>query len=89
MNPLKLDAYELADLLTAAVKSEIDSRKLYSDLAGKVRNAMLKDRFEFLAGEERKHEDLLRKMFGDLFPGKKIHHSIQTGRSASRASDFR
>lgn len=72
MKPLKLDAYESADLLAAAIKSEIDSRKLYSDLAGKVRNAMLKDRFDFLAGEERKHEDILRKMFGELFPGRKI-----------------
>ena len=33
---------------------------------------MLKDRFEFLAGEERKHEDFLRKMFRELFPGRDI-----------------
>jgi len=72
LKPLKLDAYELTDLLTAAVKSEIDSRLLYSDLSGKVQNAMLKDRLDFLAREEQKHEDFLRKLFGELFPGRKI-----------------
>ena len=72
MDQLNLDAYELADLLLTAVKSEIDSRKLYLGLSRKVRNAMLKDRFEFLAGEERKHEDFLRKMFRELFPGRDI-----------------
>ena len=72
MDHLNLDGYELADLLLTAVKSEIDSRKLYSGLSRKVRNAMLRDRFDFLAGEERKHEDFLRKMFGELFPDRNI-----------------
>lgn len=63
---------ELADLLLAAVKSEIESRKLYSGLSRKVRNAMLSDRLEFLAAEERKHEDFLGKMFRELFPGRSI-----------------
>ncbi len=72
MGHLNLDGYELADLLEAAVKSEIDSRKLYSGLSRKVRNALLRGRLEFLAGEERKHEDFLREMFQEVFPGRTI-----------------
>jgi rubrerythrin len=69
---LKLKKYALADLLLAAVKGEIDSQAVYSRLALRVRNAFLKERLEFLAREEKKHQQALEELFGQRFPGQPI-----------------
>ncbi len=52
---MKLSNISLEDLLLSAIKSEVESKKIYEDLARKVKNFMLKDRFKFLADEEEKH----------------------------------
>lgn len=72
MKDWKLKKYALADLLAAAVKSEIDSRDLYVRVAGRVKNAFLKERLEFLAQEEEKHRKALEGMFGQRFPGQAL-----------------
>ena len=72
MKDLKLKRYALADLLLAAVKGEVESQAVYSRLASRVRNAFLKERLEFLALEERKHQKVLEGLFGQRFPGQSI-----------------
>lgn len=72
MKDMKLKKYALADLLLTAVKSEIDSQAVYSRLAKVVKNAFLKERLEFLALEESKHQKALEDLFRQRFPGQAI-----------------
>lgn len=72
MKDMKLKKYALADLLLAAVKSEINSQAVYSQVAGKVKNAFLKERLEFLALEEKKHQKALEGLFSQRFPGQAL-----------------
>ena len=69
---MDLSTFGLEDLLLAALKSEIDSRDIYGDLSLKVKNAFLRERLKFLAGEEEKHrefvENLFRKRFSERDP---------------------
>jgi len=69
---MKLKKYALADLLLAAIKSEIDSQAVYSRVARLVKNAFLKERLEFLALEESKHQKALEGLFGQRFPGQAL-----------------
>jgi len=59
-------------LLGIAVRAEIDANKIYSDLADKVSNPLLKEKFKLLAFEENKHKTILEKLFAGLFPGEEI-----------------
>ena len=72
MKDMKLAKYELADLLLTAVKSEIESQTVYSRLAKRVKNAFLQDRMDFLASEEKKHQQALEKLFQQRFPGRAL-----------------
>ncbi len=55
-----------------AVRSELDSKNIYKSMAKKIDNYVLKDKMEFLAGEEEKHKELLERLFKELYPGEKI-----------------
>ncbi|MCU0275710.1 MAG: ferritin family protein [Acidobacteria bacterium] len=72
MKDMKLKKYALADLLLTAIKSEIDSRTIYSRVAQRVKNAFLKERLEFLALEEKKHQKALEGLFNQRFPGQAV-----------------
>ncbi len=72
MKDMNLKKYALADLLLAAVKSEIDSQAVYTRLAKAVKNAFLKERLQFLALEENKHQKSLEDLFRQRFPGQAI-----------------
>ena len=72
MKDMKLRKYALADLLLTAIKSEIDSQAVYSRVARLVKNAFLKERLEFLALEESKHQKALEGLFGQRFPGQAL-----------------
>jgi rubrerythrin len=72
MKRTDLSNYALADLLLAAVKSEIGSQAIYSRLAKLVKNAFLKERLEFLSLEEKKHQTALESIFQQKFPGQDI-----------------
>jgi len=65
-------------LISMAVRAEIDSNKIYSDLADRVTNPLLKEKFEFLAFEENKHRTVLEKLLAKLFPGEEIQIPDQT-----------
>ncbi len=55
-------------LLLTAIKSEVESHGVYSLLAGRVKNALLKERLNFLAGEEARHRHILQGIFKEKFP---------------------
>ena len=66
---MELEKFRIKELLLVAIKSEIESKDVYTTLAERVKNSVLKDRLLFLAGEEEKHraylESLYRQKFGD------------------------
>ena len=70
---MDLSMYTLEDLLLAAIKSEMESNTTYTTLAKKVKNALLKDKLEFLANEEEKHKLVIEDIFRNHFPENEIH----------------
>ncbi len=63
---------DLKELLLAALRAEMDSKAFYEGLAGRVKNFMLKDRLNFLAGEEEKHRRYFYNLLEAKFPGEEI-----------------
>ncbi|AEK72037.1 rubrerythrin-related protein [Thermococcus sp. 4557] len=68
----KVKDFSLEELLAMAIKAEIGARKFYESLAERIEIHALKDKIEWLAGEEGKHEALLRKMYESMFSGKEV-----------------
>jgi rubrerythrin len=68
---MNLKTYDLEELLLAALKSEVESNKLYSKIARTVKNALLKDKLLFLAKEEEKHRLYVEQIYKKTYPGKK------------------
>jgi len=60
----------LDKLLIIAIKAEIEAQKTYSALAEMASSFILKEKLTFLAGEEEKHETILRGIFDKHFTGK-------------------
>ena len=69
---MDLNSYSLEDLLLAAIKSEVDTKRIYEELSKKFKNAFLKDKLKFLSEEEEKHRAFIhyvyRKNFKDKEP---------------------
>ena len=64
---MELTNYNRKDLLLSAIKSEVDSYRIYSTLAKQVNNGLMKDKFNFLAGEEMKHRQFLESIYKNEF----------------------
>ena len=69
---MDLSGYSLEDLFLIAIKSEVESKRIYQDMAKKVKNAFLKDRLMFLAAEEEKHRTYIEKLYKDNYKVEKI-----------------
>ena len=69
---MNLDNFKLEELLLTAIKSEIDSNKLYTKIAKKTKNGLLQDKLEFLAKEEEKHREFIEDIYKNHFPDQKI-----------------
>jgi len=69
---MDLRKYALNDLLLAAMKAEIESYVVYTTIAEKIKNGLLKDKFRFLAKEEQKHKTFIKQVYKAKFPKKKI-----------------
>ena len=69
---MDLGPYDLNVLLLTAIKSEIDSKVAYLKLGKRVKNALLKDKLDFLANEEEKHRAFIEDIYRNHFPGEKI-----------------
>jgi len=72
MDKMNIDKYSKKDLFLTALKSEEDSKNVYRDLAGRVKNFMLKDKLEFLSAEEQKHYDFFTGLWKEAFPAEEI-----------------
>jgi rubrerythrin len=69
---MDLRTFSEEELFLSAIRSEIDAKDVYSKLADGVKNAFLKDKLKFLAGEEEKHQRYLENTFSTRFAGKEI-----------------
>lgn len=69
---LDISQVSLKDLIGFAIRSEIDSNKVYSDLANRYSNPLLKEKFNWLAYEEKKHKMALEKLAKSLYGKEKI-----------------
>ena len=69
---LDISKASVKELLGLAARAEIDANKAYSDLAGMVSNPLLKEKFQLLAFEEKKHREVLGKLYSVLYPGEEI-----------------
>jgi rubrerythrin len=69
---MNLNGFGLEELLLVAIKSEIESRDLYLNIANKTKNGLLSDKLRFIANEEKKHELFIEDIYKNHFPGKNI-----------------
>jgi len=69
---MDLSGFDLEELLLAAIKSEVESNTLYTKMAKKTKNGLLKDKLEFLANEEIKHKKFIEEVCLNHFPDKEI-----------------
>lgn len=66
------------EMLEGAVKAEINAREVYEHMAERVDNFVMTERFEFLAGEEEKHEGFLRDIYEDVVSKGEIDPNKET-----------
>ncbi len=69
---MSLERLSIPKLLGMAVRAELDSERTYSRMADRVKNLLLKEKFQILAFEEGKHTVILNSLFKSLYPGRKI-----------------
>ena len=75
---MELGHYDIEILLLAAIKSEVESNKLYKKMSKKTKNGLLRDKLEFLAKEEEKHREFIEEIYMNHFPEKKLKIPDQT-----------
>lgn len=59
-------------ILSVAVRSEIDAAAFYTRLQAKVKNALLVQKLKFLALEEEHHRKIIEKLLGQRYPGRPL-----------------
>ena len=69
---MNLNGFDLEQLLLATIKSEIESKDLYLNIAKKTKNGLLSDKLKFIANEEKKHRMFIEDIYKNHYPGKKI-----------------
>jgi rubrerythrin len=70
--------YDIEDLLLTAIKSEVESNKLYIEMGKKTKNGLLKDKLKFLAEEELKHREFIVEIYYNHYPGKEVKLPMKT-----------
>jgi len=69
---MKLEKYNLEELLLIGIKSETEAARVYNETAAKVKNPFLKNRLAALSKEELAHKEILEGLYRKLYPGKNI-----------------
>ncbi len=69
---MDLSKYSLEDIILAALKSEIEARDFYKNVAERINNFLLRDRILFLSKEEEKHRMIFEKIYSEKFPKKEL-----------------
>lgn len=57
------------EVLAVAIRSEIEAADFYGRLLGQVKNILLRQKLSFLVTEEKKHRQILERLYGQRFPG--------------------
>lgn len=60
------------EILAIAVRSEIEAVDIYSKLCQQVKNELLQKKLKFLIFEEKKHRQILERLFSQRFPARKL-----------------
>ncbi len=71
------------EVLASAVKSEIDAASLYASLKEKVRSRLLLRKLDFLIFEEKRHRNILERLYAQRFPDQKLELPIRSFLPAS------
>jgi rubrerythrin len=66
---MKAGILSVEKAMSIAIQSEFAAEAVYKALTKRVKNFVLKDKLKFLAAEEKKHEQILLKLFEKMFPG--------------------
>ena len=69
---MDLSKFNEETLLLAALRSEVDSKAVYQQVADRVKNALLKDKLNFISAEEGKHRSFIEGVYKERFPDKEI-----------------
>jgi len=69
---MEIREFDEGTLLLAALRSEIDSKLVYEQVADRVANALLKDKLKFISAEEEKHRSVIEGVYKERFPNKEI-----------------
>jgi len=56
-------------LLGYAMRAEIDSDRIYTEMSNRVKNPLLVQKFRILAFEEQRHTTVLEHLFQSMYPG--------------------
>ncbi len=75
---MDIENLSFEEMLKGAIKAEINAKEVYDHMAGRVDNFVMSERFEFLAGEEKKHEQFLRNVYNDVDRGEEIELPEET-----------
>lgn len=63
-------------LLGYAIRAEMDANRIYTRMADRVRNTLLKEKFQLLALEEKKHKDIILRLFASMWAGERPEISM-------------
>ncbi len=69
---MDLTHFQLNELLLAALKSETESKTMYTKLSQKIKNGLLSDKLLFLAAEEEKHRKYIEELYQNHYPNESI-----------------
>ena len=58
-------------LLGYALRAEIDANRVYTRMADRVKNTLLKEKFLLLALEEKKHRDIILRLYASMWGAEK------------------
>ncbi|AIF68467.1 hypothetical protein PAP_00095 [Palaeococcus pacificus DY20341] len=58
------------EIISYSISAETDSNRMYLDLAERIENSTLRERFKYLAEQEAKHKETLERLFKMLYPEK-------------------
>ncbi len=61
-----MDRLQYEKILNEAIQNEIDAQKFYLDASAKMKNRMIKEMFLGFVAEEKKHENILRKLLSEI-----------------------
>jgi len=73
-----VSSLSVEDALSMALKSEIEAEGVYKKLKKMVNNFVLKDKIQFLIGEEKKHQKVVKALFEKMFPDKEPAKSVKS-----------